>query len=245
MKFVKIPNNPINASVVLIAKNSPDWVVKGLEKLGIKAILSGETTFKVDAVRCHTDTQICHIGDDKFVVIPQLFEHYKSAISGGKIIKGESAGMGAYPDDVAYNVANTGKFVIHNFKFTDKILLNELTDSKINISQGYAKCLLCIVDENSVITEDEGISHTLKRHNIDVLKISAGDVKLPGMNYGFLGGASGKIAKNKLAFAGDITLHRDYKKIYDFCMSRNVMPISISDEPLIDIGSIIPILEKE
>ena len=101
------------------------------------------------------------------------------------------------------------------------------------------------MNENSVITEDEGIAEILKRHNIDVLKISAGDVLLPGHDYGFLGGASGKISKDKLFFAGDIKSHRDYKDIYNFCTMRDVMPISLCEGRLIDLGSIIPVLEKE
>ena len=64
----------------------------------------------------------------------------------------------------------------------------EITGEKINVSQGYSKCSLCIVNENSVITEDDGIAEVLKRHNMDVLKISAGDVLLSGLDYGFLGG---------------------------------------------------------
>ena len=115
----------------------------------------------------------------------------------------------------------------------------------MQVSQGYSKCPLCIVDQNSFITEDEGIANTLKRHNINVLKISAGDVRLPGLDYGFLGGASGKISKNLLAFTGDIRQHRDYDKIYDFCAERSVELISLSNEELIDIGSIIPVTEKE
>lgn len=245
MKFVKEPNNPINASAVIIAQNAPDDVTAGLKKFNILPIFGGKINFKVEAVSNHIDTQITHIGGEKFVVSPHLFDHYNKVLSGAQIIKGESILTGTYPDDAAYNVASVGKYIIHNFKYTDKVILSETKKEIIQVSQGYSKCSLCIVDENSVITEDAGIARALERHNIDVLEISAGDVFLNGLDYGFLGGASGKLAKNVLGFVGDITSHRDYRRIRDFCLKRNVEPLSLCDGKLTDIGSIIPVVEKE
>lgn len=245
MKFVKIPNNPINAMAVLIARDTPQEIVTGLNKLCINTVFGGKLNYSVNGVRCHIDAQILHLGENSFVVSPHLIEHYTKVLPGAKLLPGESTGQDSYPDDAAYNVASTGRFNIHNFKYTDKTILSEIKGEKIFVTQGYSKCSLCIVDENSVITEDEGIAKALKRHNIDVLKISAGDVRLKGLDYGFLGGASGKIKKNVLAFAGDITSHRDYKKILEFCIKRNVKPISLCEGQLTDIGSIIPVFEKE
>ncbi len=245
MNFVKIPNNPINSSAVLIAKNVPMQVAEKLEKLNITPLFGDTIQYDVEAVSFHIDTQIIHVGNDRFVVSPYVYEHYKKVLPGAKLIIGASNSCGTYPADAAYNVASLGKYVIHNFKYTDKVVLSEIKGEKIQVAQGYSKCSICIVDENSVITEDKGIARTLKRNNIDVLEISAGDVLLRGMDYGFLGGASGKLSKNILAFAGDIKTHRDYAKIRDFCLIRNVEPLSLCDGKLIDIGSIIPVLEKE
>ena len=245
MKYVEKPNNPVDASTVLVAKNISDKILEGLKKLELKIVFGGMINYNLSAVRYHIDTQISHIGDNKFVVSPLLIDHYKLALPDAEIISGVFSGEGSYPDDAAYNVASTGKYSIHNFKYTDRVLFSEIVGEKINVSQGYTKCSVCIVNETSVITEDDGIATTLKRHNMDVLKISAGDILLPGLNYGFLGGASGKISKDKLLFAGDIKLHRDYKEIYDFCMQRDVMPVSLCEGNLVDIGSIIPVLEKE
>ena len=245
MKFVKEPNNPVCVSAVLIAQNAPKGVIDGLKKINILPLFGGKIDYKIDAVSNHIDTQIAHIGDNKFVVSPHLFNHYSFVLPDAFLIKGESVLCGTYPDDAAYNVASIGKYLIHNLKYTDKIILSETKKEKIQVSQGYSKCSICIVDENSVITEDAGIARTLERHNIDVLKISAGDILLPDLEYGFLGGASGKLSKNILAFAGDITSHRDYRRIRDFCLKRNVEPVSLCDGKLTDIGSIIPVLEKE
>ena len=73
-----------------------------------------------------------------------------------------------------------------------------------------------------------------------MLKISKGSVYLPGFDYGFIGGASGKIADDEIIFNGDISKHPDYKNIMSFLCKHNVKAVSFKDK-LEDIGSIIPI----
>ena len=245
MKFVKNPNCPENADTVLVAQNTPNSILEGLKHAGINVLFGSYIPYSVKAVSYHIDTQIAYLGDGEFVAYPGLLDYYKKIFPDAHIISGKSTVHGTYPDDVAYNIASNGKYAIHNFNFTDELIKNKVRGERIQVSQGYSKCSLCIVNENSFITEDEGIANILKRHNIDVLKISAGDVLLPGLDYGFLGGASGKISKNILAFCGNISRHRDYNKIYNFCAERNVELLSLSEEKLIDIGSIVPVIEKE
>ena len=82
----------------------------------------------------------------------------------------------------------------------------------IPVKQGYAKCSLCIVSENAVITADEGLAYTLCRAGLDVLKIIPGCIRLPGYGYGFIGGCCGKLDAATMAFAGDPLTHPDGKK---------------------------------
>ncbi len=61
---------------------------------------------------------------------------------------------------------------------------------------------------------------------------------------GFIGGATGLIAKDKLLFTGDITLHKNYKEINDFLSLKAVDMVIIKDEHLIDLGTIIPVTQE-
>ena len=114
---------------------------------------------------------------------------------------------------------------------------------KINVNQGYSKCSICIVDENSIITSDNGIYNECIKHNIDCLLIRQGYIDLFNMDYGFIGGCSGLLCNDELSFYGDIKKHPDYKKILHFVKSKNKKIISLSDENLLDLGSIIPLKE--
>lgn len=168
----------------------------------------------------------------------------KMGISGSAPVyfaKRENLGMD-YPDDVSFNAACTGKYFIHNLKYTDPYLLEEAKKSGmtlIHIRQGYSKCSIVIVDETSIITYDEGIVKACKPYpDLKVLKISPGFVRLDGFDTGFIGGASGRIG-DEVIFNGDLSLHPDFVRIKDFIESRGLRCRWFSEYPLTDIGSIL------
>ncbi len=143
-----------------------------------------------------------------------------------------------YPGNIIYNAACTGRFFIHNLKYTDPELLDASDDfEKINVPQGYAKCNTLIVDENSIITSDVGI-HNSCCGKLNTLLIQSGHIDLQNFNYGFIGGTAGRIG-DTIIFNGDITQHPDYKKIAAFIEDRDLKIKYFTEYPLEDIGSII------
>ena len=76
---------------------------------------------------------------------------------------------------------------------------------------------------------------------MDVLLIRKGYIELPGVDYGFIGGSSFKYNRNTLVFTGNIKLHPDYESIKSFAQNHNVELLSLTENTMIDIGSIIPI----
>ncbi len=114
----------------------------------------------------------------------------------------------------------------------------------IPVKQGYTKCSICIADENSIITDDESIFKSAQNYFDDILLISKGSVRLKEMNYGFIGGCTGKIDKNKIAFNGRIESHDDHNLIIDFLDRHNITAVELLNDRLTDIGSIIPVCES-
>ena len=113
----------------------------------------------------------------------------------------------------------------------------------INVNQGYCKCSICLINQNSIITEDQSICNALK-DKFDVLKINSGYVQLKGYNYGFFGGCTGLIDKNTLAINGEIKYHKDKDEMISFLKERNVQLVELKSGYLEDIGSIIPLREE-
>lgn len=247
MKFVVTPNLPENADAVIVSADTPQEILSSLHSFGIDTIPAPRLNDTLNPVINHPDAGIVHINSEKFVCSPETYSYYKNVFwgAGANLICGDTSINGKYPGDAAYNIAIVSNHTFLNTKNVDNVLFDHIKGNFINIKQGYAKCSICIVDENSIITEDEGITVAALANNINVLKISKGQVRLDGFEYGFIGGCSGKLAKNILAFAGDVTKHTDYIRIRDFCLKKGVEVISLGKGVLTDIGSILPIYEKE
>lgn len=248
MKFVKesfLANGPL--SVALVDKRITPNMQNTLINLGIKLIKTIECPNTYNAIKCHPDISLCKLYDNNIVVAPNVYDYYSKILKnyGLNVIKGSSLIQNKYPHNISYNVAIFGNYAIHNFKYTDPEIVKFLEENniqKIDVKQGYSKCSICIIDEKSIITSDEGIMNACSLFDIDCLLISQGFIDLFDMNYGFIGGCSGSISNDTIAFFGNIKKHPDYEKVLEFITSKNKKILCLSDESLLDLGSLIPIL---
>lgn len=236
-----IPNLCENNPEILIFNKKFDK--KNFEFLNAK-IIQGEKIENLNyPVDTHIDMQLVHLGKNTFVCEKTLYSYYKKVLPEHfNLLKGETHLGCNYPDDIAYNIAVVGNKVIHNFKYTDNVIKKYISENNltmIDVSQGYAKCNVCVVDENSIITSDEGIYKKCVLYGMDVLKIRQGYIRLDGYDYGFIGGASVKINKNTLLFFGDVSKHPDYEKIKLFLLKKCINILCLKKDMLEDIGSVI------
>ncbi len=146
-----------------------------------------------------------------------------------------------YPYNVTLNAALVGNKLLCNQKALDPLVKEYCDKSDIiilNVKQGYAKCSTLVIDENSLITDDESIQKASKKAGLNVLLIEKGDIYLDDNNYGFIGGASCKIG-DTVYFFGDINTHRNSEAIKNFILNKNLKIRCITKEQLTDIGGII------
>ena len=237
----KIITSNICSDRVIVDYRTDADSVSELKRLGLEVYKTIPIDVLYDEVKGHTDMQIHFIGKTA-VCAPEAYDYYNSLnLQNINLVCGSSELKPKYPYDIAYNVCSFGKYVICRPLCTAKEILLIYQNHKkeiLNARQGYAKCNICIVNESSVITSDNGLYKLLKKNNIDVLKISDGYISLYDMN-GFIGGASGLINKNLLCFNGDIKTHPDYENINSFCKNVGVEVYSLNKGMLKDIGSII------
>jgi hypothetical protein len=145
-----------------------------------------------------------------------------------------------YPLDVLFNACLVGKRLICNKKTVSRLILDAAEDHGyeiIHVTQGYTKCSVCTVSDNAIITADKVICKECRATGLDVLLVREGHISLDGMNYGFIGGASGACA-DKVLFCGNVDLHPDADAIKSFCQKHKKHAVSLSDEELYDVGSI-------
>lgn len=245
-KFIVCPNLPSKKVTGVIAGNMPESVKNGLVNKKIEIFETINNSVLQGCLSSHADLQAIHIGKNRILLEKNQSELAKSLGKSGFSIDFFNIKGGEYPLDCAVNAAIFGKNVICRFDILDETLKTFLLKNNyniINVKQGYSKCSVCIVNDNSIITEDETIKNACEKNGIDVLLIRKGYVKLKGFDYGFIGGASFLIDKNVLAFIGKIENHPDFLIIKEFLNKKNVEYISLGNNELTDIGSVLPITE--
>ena len=221
-------------------------IKSSLEKFGYKTISLPPSKSLQGGISSHADMLLFYL-DKNLIIGENYYTDNKSVIdeiikeTGFNLIISENEGYGDYPFNVSFNAAAVGKYLITNKKFTAKEILclaNNKGLKTVNIKQGYAKCSICIVNDNAVITADEGIEKTLLNEtDIDVLKISQGFIELPPYEYGFIGGATGSDLNN-VYFCGELKNHPDSDKIIAFCKKCGKKAVSLSRDRLKDYGTI-------
>lgn len=198
-----------------------------LTRQGYKLYFISESNITYPAVATHPDLFYCRMGAGETAAV----------------FTGDPCELGYdYPHNVKYNAVCLDRYFIHNLKHTSPALLTAAHAKGlecIHVNQGYTKCNMVVVDGCSVITADQGILRTLQNYSdIDALKIRQGFVTLSGFEYGFLGGASGRVG-NEIIFNGNLSCHPDFEKICKFIQNRGLSVKYFPDYELEDIGSII------
>lgn len=228
---------------VIIDMSASTEIIDSLKRNNIQYFLSCKHPNLPEPIATHPDMQIHFIDNKTAVVAPEVYEYYNNILgSEVEIIKGDTELSGTYPCDCAYNVTRLGKFIIGNLSYMDtkiKRLYQDKGFEFIHINQGYSKCSICVLDDFSVITEDEGIRRTLNSHNINVLKINPGSVELDGFPYGFIGGATGFVDRKTLGFCGNPSTEIYFKEMEEYIKSKSVNIICLSSTKLKDYGSIL------
>ena len=249
--FVHVPNLPNICSAVVYGEKYAEILAKPLKSLHIKSILLPDNPDIDPHLTGHADLSMLHAGGEKLFLAPYL--------EGSAFVKGLEA-RGAmlrfpelqqsrdYPTDAQLNLCILGEYVICNPKTADANIVANLTkndDKKcIPVRQGYSRCAVCTVDADSIITADRGIAIAAESNGMHVLQIRPGYIRLEGYPYGFIGGASCKLASDKLAFTGNLDGHPDREAILGFLSERGISPVYLSQEPAFDIGSMIPLFEN-
>ncbi|MGL5634502.1 MAG: DUF6873 family GME fold protein [Sarcina sp.] len=225
-------------NISFIDSRATSYELEKLEKENLEIIKVPKSEFLYDAICAHPDIQL-HIENNKNIILAKnstldISNHNINIKKSKKLLEKK------YPNNIFLNAINLKDFFIHNLKYTDDILLSSVKEKHfINIKQGYAKCSCAIVNDNALITSDSGIYKALEPYPIDVLLIPSGDIELSNLPYGFIGGTCGLISENKMAFFGNLKYHKYGLDIISFLKKYNVEYISLSDNKLIDRGSIL------
>lgn len=248
MPAIVTPHLPENNVTCVILSCLAVKVIDALTTLGVVAIPVPAHPLLQEPIATHADLQFFHMGGEDIIVcrgadpVNQAFLRKK----GFHLIEASGALRPEYPGDAALDAARVGNVLIYHPSCTDAAVLSQITSAglkPIATRQGYVKCSVCIVDDHSLITSDQGIARRTSKAGLDVLQINPGFVELDGYRYGFIGACCGKLAPDLIAFTGDLETHPDCQNIRNFLSGRGVRDIALCHGPLRDIGGILPLTE--
>ena len=244
--FINVPHLP-EAPVTLAAVRDLPEITAALHALGVRTVSPSRCPALPEETAEHADMLLCHTGGNVCFVAPEQTALAQRLQAEGFNVRATAPPGGAYPEDVRLNVAVGNGFALGLSGSIDKDLaayLHETGRPLIPVRQGYAKCSLCVITENAFVTEDPSIARALERRGAEVLRIAPGDVYLSERHHGFFGGASGKIARDKLAVTGSLTFHRNGDRIRAFAADHGVTIVELTDGRIMDIGGILPLKER-
>ena len=231
-RFLRRPQLPENDILALaigecyLGDFAPTLTDLGLEVIGLSPVAQVDPR-----LQGHADLLLLDLGNGEF------------AAAEGTVLDGRipvSVRVNITENECMLNCCLFGSSWIGSNKYNLKIDAQR----QIAVKQRYARCSVCIVDESSIITADQGVAQAAQAAGLDVLVIRPGHIMLDGFEYGFIGGASFKLAPDKLAFTGSVDSHPDAKQIRSFLTAHGMQAVSLRDGPMLDIGSAVLITEK-
>ena len=226
--------------LIIIDKKTPQQAKVKLKAFG--EVLEMETSgITYDAISGHPDIFFCQADDNTLIAAPNLPVPYFDFLIDKNIpfIKGNADIGNKYPFTSHYNAVITKDYLIHNIKYTEKIIIDNCIDKvQINIKQAYTRCNLFCLGRESFITSDEGIFKKLNAFKLNVLYVSPIDIELPGFSHGFIGGVFG-LHKDMVFINGSLKHHRQGEAINEFIKAAAYTIIELHDGKLFDGGSIL------
>lgn len=242
-QFLATPSLPKETVSCVVVSHRKPTVIRSLHAHGVRTIITRRLSNISGAEAFHPDMSFCDVGGGMVFAAAQTDETTRRLLrkEGVQLTLTAAPVLAALP---LLNVLILQNHVICHPPSTDPKLLAYLEDRGYEIittRQRYARCSAAVVSDRAVITADTSIDRVCRLHGIEVLKIRPGHILLDGYDYGFIGGCCGLLAPDCLAFSGNLSLHPDDASIRAFAKNHGVEVLCLSEEPLYDIGGIIPL----
>ena len=217
-----------------------DKAVKTLSDYGEPLAFDAQQFIKFPALVGHPDL-FCCMGLQKPIIAPNTPRYVINKLKSknidfqfGKTLVGDSKETIS-----AYNVAVGSSLVIHNKRYTDPVIMQNLQDKIfIHVNQSFTRCSTMVFPEDNFITSDKLIFARLDKMNKNCLYVHPEQIVLPGLNYGLIGGCMGVCGK-QVFVSGSLKKIDDGEKINSWLKNLGYHVVELGSTPLFDGGGLL------
>lgn len=247
MNAIQQPNLPQNAVALVAVSGCDAQILQSLRQQGIELLVIGPAKTLPPPVASHADLQLLHLGGNKLLLaqesgcLSETLINYDFDLS---VLTNQLEAT--YPKDISLNFLLLKSHCFGLCSYMPLQLVEHCEHAGlqcVSVCQGYTRCSVAVVAEKAAITADSNLAQCLADCGVDVLLIPSGEIQLPGYGTGFIGGCCGLIAKDKLAVTGQLEQHSWGGLVLDFLDKHQVTPVYLRQQPLLDIGGILPLCE--
>jgi len=225
--------------LILLDRKMPEAAKEKLAAYG-KIVEVATEGITYEAISGHPDIFFCPTPAG-LIVAPNLPEKYFTILNQKKIhyIKGSLPVGQEYPETARYNSLVSNKFIVQNPAIGAPEIRNMNTEHEIiPVKQGYVRCNLIALPNDSFVASDRGIKKAFHQRNLEVLYVNPSCTKLDGFEHGFFGGACGLLG-DKLFVCGSLKYFKEQAIIESFVECAGVSIIELYDGEPVDVGTIV------
>jgi hypothetical protein len=230
--------------LILVDSKMPDAAKQKLAAYG-EVVEFATEGITYEAISGHPDIYFCPTPGG-LIVAPNLPEKYLTILHQNHIAftSGQKPVGKLYPESARYNTLVTQRFSIRNPGISEASIqkLNPGLQ-EITVRQGYIRCNLVALPNETFIASDRRIEKSLRQHNFEVLFVDPSPVKLTGFDHGFFGGACGLLG-NTLFICGSLNHFKEKDLIEAFAARAGVQIIELFEGQPIDVGTILFLFTK-
>ena len=232
--------------LAIVDERTPQTICDSLEARGYSLLRLPPHPDLPTPIASHPD-MLLFFAKDRILCTKQYAELAKRELeilsnqSEKPIVTVEERVSSDYPNDILFNCAVVGNSLFCHASHTAKAIAEDPNYNIHFVRQGYAKCSTVPVAEKALITEDPSIATVAKANGFDVLQIDPENVSLTGYNTGFFGGATSFSPYRNIReiyVCGNLEMHSNATEIIDFCSQYDRIPLSLSKDPLLDLGTV-------
>ena len=228
--------------ILLYGSGVPSSITDLFTDFGYDAMQIPKCSLIDEAVSAHPDMLFSVLGEGCVITDSGYFAENRAffdtlARRAVTVKLSERALTKKYPGDVLFDAIRTEDLLIGNLKHTAPELFGAGVRA-VNVKQGYALCSTLLIN-GAAVSADLGICSALRENGYDVLQITPGEILLNGYAYGFIGGASAVLERERaVLFFGNVYKHPDGEKIVRFCEGKGYRVYYDKDTPLTDCGGV-------